>query len=56
MSRMGKSGQRPDHIEETLHRAASSASDVPHLQYALKVYVNRCCLERDLCQSVLPKS
>ena len=32
MSGMGKSGKRPDHIEEALHRAARSAKDVSHLQ------------------------
>lgn len=33
MSGLGNSGKRPDHVEESLHRAASSALDVPHLQW-----------------------
>ena len=36
---MGKSGRRPDHIEEALHRAARSARDVSHLQQSCGVLV-----------------
>lgn len=37
MSGLGSSGKRPDHIEESLHRAALSAKDVTHLQLAVSM-------------------
>ena len=48
MSGLGKSGERPDHIEESLHRAASSARDVSHLQWT----PNKLCRARSVDPSV----
>ena len=52
MSGMGKSGKRPDHIEEALHRAARSAKDVSHLQQSQLIVWCRCAALEMKCVSI----